>query len=167
MPAFASDRLKEGGAEDGVRDRHGGQGASTAARRLRIAYFAGCFELFNESEIGRASLRVLEALGCEVFIPVQRCCGIPKISAGDIKGALDDMRYNLAVLAPLVEAGYTVAGGCPSCILTLTEDYPELAQGDDRARLVADHTRDVQSLVLELAESGRRGPSAKGRGQPS
>ena len=45
-----------------------------------------------------------------------------------------------------------MAAGCPSCVLTLTEDYPELAQGDDRARLVADHTRDVQSLVMDLVE---------------
>jgi Fe-S oxidoreductase len=84
-----------------------------------VAYFAGCFELFNESDIARAALRVLQAVGCEVVIPTQRCCGIPKISAGDVKGALKDMEYNLSVLAPLAEAGYTITSGCPSCVLTL------------------------------------------------
>jgi FAD/FMN-containing dehydrogenase/Fe-S oxidoreductase len=167
MPAFARDPLKEGeqrvplAACPPVRmpttpDRRGasvGPGIDLPRTEpSRIAYFAGCFELFNESGIGRASIRVLQALGCEVVIPAQRCCGIPKISAGDVRGALVDMQHNLSVLAPLIEAGYTVVSGCPSCVLTLTDDYRELAPDDPRAKLVAEHTRDVQSLVLDLAE---------------
>ncbi len=139
MPRFARERLAE---ETRV---------AAAAPACRVAYFAGCFELFNESGIGRAALAVLEALGCEVVIPRQKCCGIPRISAGDIPGAIEDMRYNLDVLAPLAEAGYTIVSGCPSCVLTLTEDYKELSGGDARAALVAGHTRDVHDLVEELA----------------
>jgi len=56
LPRFARDRLEEGvevpAAGEPVR---------------RVAYFAGCFELFNEPQIGRAALRVLRALGCEVL----------------------------------------------------------------------------------------------------
>ena len=127
-----------------------GTKAGSPAPVRRIAYFAGCFELFNESDIARAALRVMDALGCEIVIPVQKCCGIPRISAGDAKGALKDMEFNLDVLAPLVEAGYTIVSGCPSCVLTLTEDYREMAEGDPRAALVAGHTIDVHALVEEL-----------------
>lgn len=141
LPRFGRGPLKEGV----------GTGPAEPARR--IAYFAGCFELFNEQQIGRAALKVLDALGCEVFIPRQRCCGIPKISAGDAKGAVKDMRFNLDVLAPLVEAGYTVVSGCPSCVLTLTDDYPDMATDDARARLVAEHTRDVHDLLDDLVEA--------------
>jgi FAD/FMN-containing dehydrogenase/Fe-S oxidoreductase len=176
MPSFTSRPLKVGpmaARQDGVPPR---EAREEVARRVsdlpreersapRIAYFAGCFELFNESQIGRASIRVLNALGCEVVIPAQRCCGIPKISAGNVKGALKDMRFNLETLAPLAEAGYTIVSGCPSCVLTLTDDYRELADAETaaggpaaadesaRARLVAEHTRDVQSLVMELADA--------------
>jgi Fe-S oxidoreductase len=140
LPDFTADRLAEG------------RRVRVPVTRCSVAYFAGCFELFNESDIARAALEILAALGCDVVIPTQRCCGIPKISAGNVKGALKDMRFNLGVLAPLVEAGYTVTSGCPSCVLTLTDDYPELAQGDDRARLVAEHTKDLHSLILDLFE---------------
>jgi len=143
MPTFARDRLKEG-TEIKVDEP-----------RRRIAYFAGCFDLFNEPEIGRAALQVLEAFGCEVLIPEQRCCGIAKISAGDAEAAAKDRRFNLSRLAPLVEAGYTITSGCPSCVLTLTEDYPESEPQDERARLVAEHTRDIHDLVEELT-TGRR-----------
>ncbi len=151
MPRFSRDRLRE-------------KTEVPAAEPVRkVAYFAGCFELFNEPGIGRAALRVLEALGCHVFIPEQRCCGVPKISQGDARGAVKDMRYNLDVLSGLVEAGYTITSGCPSCVLTLTDDYPDMASGDRRARLVAEGTRDIHSLVEELvAEPQGRGPEAVG-----
>jgi len=148
MPTFAHDRLKEGT-----------EIKATEPRR-RIAYFAGCFDLFNEPQIGRAALQVLEAFGCEVLIPEQRCCGIAKISAGDAEAAAKDRRFNLSRLAPLVEAGYTITSGCPSCVLTLTEDYPESEPQDERARLVAKHTRDIHDLVEELT-TGRQAVEAR------
>ncbi|MBM4020118.1 MAG: anaerobic glycerol-3-phosphate dehydrogenase subunit C, partial [Planctomycetes bacterium] len=140
LPRFAPRRVTEGRRID------------VPVTRCSVAYFAGCFELFNQSDVARAALAVLGALGCDVVIPAQRCCGIPKISAGDVRGALKDMRYNLEVLAPLVEAGYAVTSGCPSCVLTLTDDYVELAEGQERARLVAEHTSDVHALILGLNE---------------
>jgi len=123
----------------------------------RVAYFAGCFELFNEPEIGRAALRVLQALGCEVFIPEQRCCGIAKISAGDAAGALGDRQFNLDVLTPLADAGYVVVSGCPSCVLTLTEEWLQMDGADERAERVAEATRDIHDLVEEVAAE-RDGP---------
>ena len=138
MPAFARSAVKEG--------TRVGEGA--AGRK--IAYFAGCFEIFNEPGITRDALKVLEALGCDVLIPNQHCCGVPKISAGDARGALDDMRYNLTELVPLIEAGYTVTSGCPSCVLTLADDYPDMAEGDARAGHLASNVRDLHDLVEEM-----------------
>ena len=140
VPRFTADPIKEG------------RRIEVPVTVASVAYFAGCFELFNESDIARAALRVLQAVGCEVVIPTQRCCGIPKISAGDVKGALKDMEYNLSVLAPLAEAGYTIASGCPSCVLTLVDDYPEISEGDPRARLVAGQTRDIHTLLWDLTQ---------------
>jgi len=164
MPRFGRPRLEEGAGADGSAARApaaqvdaAGEAADAAGRGRKVAYFAGCFELFNEPSIGRAALAVLDALGCEVFIPEQRCCGIPRISAGDAAGAMRDMHFNLEVLVPLAEAGYVVVSGCPSCVLTLTEDYPEMADGDDRARVVAEAVRDIHVLVDELT-AGRAAP---------
>ena len=151
MPRFRHARLQEGARVDAVEPAR------------RIAYFPGCFELFNEPQIGRAAMRVLAAMGCEVFVPEQRCCGIPKISAGDAHGAARDMAFNLEVLTPLVEAGYTVVSGCPSCVLTLTQDYPEMAGADERARLVAAHTRDIHTVLEELVDAGGASPELPGK----
>jgi len=146
MPRFSRDRLPEGveilADGDPVR---------------RVAYFAGCFELFNEPQIGRAAIQVLHALGCEVVIPEQRCCGIPKLCAGDARAALSDRAFNLDVLAPLARAGYVIVSGCPSCVLTLTEEWLEMDEPDERTAAVAEATRDVHDLLEELADE-RAGP---------
>jgi len=141
MPRFARDRLPEGETfpADGEPVR-------------RVAYFAGCFELFNEPQIARASIGVLHALGCEVFIPEQRCCGIAKLSAGDAEAARRDRAFNLDVLTPLAEAGYVIVSGCPSCVLTLTEEWLELDDADPRAARVAEATRDVHDVLEDLAD---------------
>jgi len=140
MPAFSRGGVKEGTAagQDGDPVR-------------KVAYFAGCFELFNEPASGRAAVAVLEALGCKVLVPEQRCCGVAKISAGDAEAAAKDREFNLAALAPLAEAGYTIVSGCPSCVLVLSKDYPEMVPDDARARLVAERTRDIHNLVEEIA----------------
>lgn len=154
MPRFARDRLREGETvpADGEPVR-------------RVAYFAGCFELFNEPQIGRAALAVLHALGCEVFIPEQRCCGIAKLSAGDADAARRDRAFNLDVLAPLAEAGYVIVSGCPSCVLTLTEEWLELDDADPRTARVAEATRDVHDVLEELAAE-REGPIALAPASP-
>jgi FAD/FMN-containing dehydrogenase/Fe-S oxidoreductase len=146
MPRFRRDRLAE-------RVRTPAEGEPVR----HVAYFAGCFELFNEPQIGRAAIQVLHALGCEVFVPEQRCCGVAKISAGDARGALADRAFNLDVLAPLVAAGYVVVSGCPSCVLTVTEEWLEMDEPDERTAPIAEATRDVHDLLEELVGE-RDGP---------
>jgi FAD/FMN-containing dehydrogenase/Fe-S oxidoreductase len=123
--------------------------------RRRVALFAGCFNIFNDPDAGRAVVDVLGALGCEVILPEQACCGLPAWTAGDRKTALKDMRFNVAVLAPLVEAGYDIVSGCPSCVLSLREDTPAaLTEGGDAAlaKTVSGATFDVHDYLARLLE---------------
>ncbi|MBN2584779.1 MAG: FAD-binding protein [Planctomycetes bacterium] len=115
----------------------------------KVALFAGCFGLFNDPAGGRALVDVLAALGCEVVLPDQRCCGLPAYTSGMREAAMKDMKFNAAVLAPLVAAGYDIVSGCPSCVLSLKEDYPQ-ALGDDAARTIAANVHDSNAYVARL-----------------
>jgi len=45
-------------------------------RRARVALFAGCVAQVTFSELNRATIRVLQANGCEVVVPPEQvCCG--------------------------------------------------------------------------------------------
>jgi len=124
----------------------------------KVALFAGCFDLFSTPESGRALVDVLGALGCEVILPQQRCCGLPAYASGDRRAALKDMQFNAAALAPLVEAGHDIVSGCPSCVLSLRQDYPDLLDGDPCAAMVAGAVHDAHAYVARLLDE--RGETA-------
>jgi len=125
----------------------------------KVALFAGCFELFSDAAAGRALVNVLGALGCEVILPEQRCCGLPAYASGDRRAALKDMQFNAAALAPLVEAGYDIVSGCPSCVLSLRQDYPAMLDGDPCAARVAGAVHDAHAYVAQLLDE--RGTDVK------
>jgi len=150
MPRFARAPLPTGIARAAAVPAETPNPKAEDSSAPRVAYFAGCFERFNDSRTGRAAVQVLEALGCDVLVPEEHCCGLPRISAGDAAGALADLRYNLDRLTPLVEDGYTITSGCPSCVLALREDYVDLTGNDCHAALVAAATRDLHDLLEAL-----------------
>ena len=52
-------------------------------RRARVAFFAGCVAQVTFSDLNRATIRVLQANGCEVVVPAaQVCCGALPAHAG-------------------------------------------------------------------------------------
>ena len=64
-------------------------------RRARVAFFAGCVAQVTFSELNRATIRVLQANGCEVVVPAgQVCCGALAAHAGVRDVARDLARRN-------------------------------------------------------------------------
>jgi Fe-S oxidoreductase len=121
----------------------------------RVAYFAGCFARFHDPDgEAEATVKVLEANGVEVVVPEQRCCGIALVTMGAEDAVREDARRNVAVLAPLVDRGFTVVASAPSCGLALIEDYPRLLDTDE-ARRVSDRTIDIHRYLWTLYEQGR------------
>ena len=125
----------------------------------KVALFAGCFELFNDPASGRALVDVLAALGCEVILPDQRCCGLPAYTSGNRAAALHDIAFNVAAFAPLVDAGYDIVSGCPSCTLALREDYPGLLDSEP-SRKVSRAAHDIHEYISRLLDKRLSSPCA-------
>ncbi len=121
-----------------------------------VVYFVDTWTNYYTPQVGRAAVRVLEALGCEVIVPPTACCGRPAISKGLLRRARHLAEYNIGVLARYAEAGVPIVGTEPSCILTLVDEYPQLVR-TTAARRVADCARTIESY---LAETLRRQPDA-------
>jgi iron-sulfur cluster protein len=91
----------------------------------RIAYFAGCMTDRLYPEMGEAVVRVLRALGCDVFFPpAQSCCGLPAINAGDGRAALVMIKQTIQALEH-VQADYILSGST-SCVVSMLQDFPRL-----------------------------------------
>ena len=119
----------------------------------KVVLFNDTFTNYNEPWIGIAALRILEDSGAQVLVPEVACCGRPMISKGLLDKAKGNARANVAVLAPLVEAGAFVVGCEPSCILTLRDDYPDLL-GTKAAQKLAEKVLSLEEYLCRRLDTG-------------
>ena len=120
----------------------------------RVAYFSGCMTDRLYPRMGEAVVRVLRALGCDVYFPpAQSCCGLPAINAGDGKTAVAMIQQTIAALEG-VTADYIVSGSA-SCIVSMLQDYPRLLadqpQWLTRAQGLANQVIDFTTFVSREA----------------
>ena len=90
---------------------------------MRLALYVTCLVDLMRPSVGFASLRLLEAAGCEVVVPAgQTCCGQPAWSAGNRSLAADLAKK---AIADLEGFDYVVipSGSCTDQIRNI---YPQL-----------------------------------------
>jgi len=103
-------------------------------RRARVAFFAGCVAQVTFSDLNRATIRVLQANGCEVVVPAaQACCGALAAHAGVREVARDLAQRNFSAFDPDdFDAIINNASGCGSmlkeCPLLFTADPDQEAR---------------------------------------
>ncbi len=124
------------------------------AGRQRIAYFYGCFTNTNEVDVGKAAVACLEAYGFSVSVPPQRCCGIPRLGVGDMRGAREMGRRNLSLLLPTVREGTDIVFSSTSCGLMFRHEYGPLLDLPGAEEL-ATHLFDICGFLLRLHEEGK------------
>jgi Fe-S oxidoreductase len=140
LPTFAFDNLRRWFKRHRVDPRAGTRGT--------VVLMDDCFTTYNNPQVGRAAVRVLEAGGYRVELAGLPCCGRPAISKGLLGLAKDLARGNVARLAEHARAGTPILGCEPSCLLTLVDEYRDFRLGPD-ADLVASVSRLVEAFVAD------------------
>jgi glycerol-3-phosphate dehydrogenase subunit C len=108
----------------------------------KVAFFFSCSVNYNEPQLGRDALSVLERNACAVSCPDQVCCGMPYLDGGDLAAATRNAERNLRSLRPAVEQGAKVVVPQPTCSYVLKKEYPMLVPGP-AAEAVAAATQDL------------------------
>jgi FAD/FMN-containing dehydrogenase/Fe-S oxidoreductase len=116
--------------------------ASTDPSR-RVVLLDDCFTTFQEPQIGRAAVQLLEQAGYTVEL-AGVCCGRAMISKGFLTDARTLAQEGVAKLDRFAAAGVPILGLEPSCILTLADEWPELVPGGAAKRVAS---------VAEMADS--------------
>lgn len=114
--------------------------------RYRVGFFLGCVMNAVYGDAVRASVRLLERLGCAVVVPRdQVCCGAPQDDQGLREAARRFARRNIAAFEALGPLDAIVAD-CAACSGFLKE-YPQLLADDPewgpRAHIFAARVRDL------------------------
>jgi glycerol-3-phosphate dehydrogenase subunit C len=124
----------------------------------KVALFHTCIVNYNEPQVGRAAVRVLQKNQLEVADPPgQRCCGMPYLDSGRIETALAHFRDNLKALLLYVRQGYDIVVPEPTCGMMLKKEYIDYLQGEEReqARELAQRVFDLSEYLVKLDGEGR------------
>jgi Fe-S oxidoreductase len=149
LPTFCSETFGRWWNKRGGATLLSGAGSGEA-----VVLFVTCSVNFNNPRIGKAAVAVLEKNGVEVFVPPQKCCGMPFLDSGDLESARENRRLNVNSLLPFVRAGMPVVTTGPTCSLTLRKEYPLL--GDDpESGEVARATWDLSEYLMMRHAKGR------------
>ncbi len=134
-------------------------------RKYRVALLSGCIANLCFARLNEATVRVLQANGCEVTIPQdQTCCGALHVHAGLRDRARRLARHNIDALLDrdgLAPGGFdaiiTNAAGCGSTL----KEYDELLERDpeyaDRAKRWVALVRDVNEFLAAIELNPRMG----------
>jgi FAD/FMN-containing dehydrogenase/Fe-S oxidoreductase len=120
-----------------------------------VVLFVDAFVNWNDPELGRALVAILEHNGFSVTVPLnQKFSGLSLISAGAIAAAKKVASANVAILAEAVRDGATVLTIEPAATLALQHEYLHILADPD-AKLVADHTREATDFLWQLHLQGQ------------
>jgi len=119
-----------------------------------VLLLADCFTTYNEPNVGKSAVRVLEAMGHGVELANLTCCGRTLISKGYLPEARDLILAQAPRLAARLAAGTPLLGLEPSCLLTLVDEWPELVPGPATTR-IAKSAHLADGWIAKQAREGK------------
>ncbi len=119
----------------------------------KVAYFYGCYINTNEVDVGKATVQVLEAIGLDVILPHQRCCGIPMLGNGDFRGAKRLGLKNVESLLKAFQSGYDIIFSSTSCGYMIKHEYSHLLN-IPKSEELSRNIFDIFEYLRNMRESG-------------
>ncbi len=104
---------------------------SQEAYAQKAVFFHGCYVNYNNLDLGKDVVRVLNAMNIGVEVPREKCCGVPLIANGFLKKAKKNARYNIASLEERTGDGRAVISASSSCSFALKYEYSNLLALDN------------------------------------
>ena len=147
LPTFASKTFREWFV---LRNPH--QAPPNEVAGPKVVLFYTCSVQWNEPQVGRAAVEVLEHNGITVYCPEMRCCGMPALDGGDVARATDWARFNLDVLLPYVQAGCDVVSPGPTCSYMIKKEWAEYT-GSPAAVTIAAKAWDLMEYLFNLRKA--------------
>jgi glycerol-3-phosphate dehydrogenase subunit C len=130
---------------------------STFTAKKKVALFHTCIVNYNEPQIGKAAVKVLNKNRIGIVDPPgQRCCGMPYLDSGRMDAAIERFRDNVKLLLPYVRDGYDIIVPEPTCGMMLKKEYLNYLQGDEREQAIelAQRVFDLSEYLIRLKSEG-------------
>src|SRR5208282_294705 len=110
------------------------------------------FANYNEPNIGKLTVKLLQHVGYEVIVPPQRESGMPAVEYGMLDEARRLAEYNLKQLEPFAQNGYRIVCSSPAATFLLKSGYATIL--DKKFLSISDSVVDFAELLLEEYNHG-------------
>ena len=126
---------------------------------MKVTLFATCLVDLFQGNVGKATVELLERLGCEIDFPSsQVCCGQPAYNSGYVEESKGSMK-NMIKAFEHAEYVVTPSGSCAY----MFKEYPSIFKGDveweQKAQQLAEKTYELTDFivnVLKIEQVGAR-----------
>ncbi|MBK6936386.1 MAG: FAD-binding protein [Chitinophagaceae bacterium] len=121
-----------------------------------VFLFCDEFTNYNDAEIGKKAILLLEKLGYSVIIPQHVESGRTYLSKGLVKKAKAIANRNIELLSPVVSPQTPILGIEPSGILTFRDEYIDLATPENRSKAIemAKAAFTMEEFIAQQYEAG-------------
>ncbi|MFC9597950.1 (Fe-S)-binding protein [Peribacillus butanolivorans] len=130
---------------------------------MKVTLFATCLVDLFQSNVGKATVELLERLGCEIDFPEsQICCGQPAYNSGYTKESKEAMKK---MIQTFEDAEYIVtpSGSCAA----MFKEYPVLFKGDaeweTKATALAAKTYELTQFIVNVLKVTDVGATFEGK----
>lgn len=122
----------------------------------QLYFFCDEFTNFLDSSIGQKAILLLEQLGYQVIIPEHLESGRSYLSKGLLRKAASIANQNIQLLSPLVSAETPLVGIEPSALLTLRDEYKDLASPENKAAAIhlAQYSFTIEEFIAREINAG-------------
>ncbi len=115
----------------------------------QVAFFHGCSTEYQHPEVGKAFVRVMNALGYGVQLLDEECCGVAMISNGLWKQARAHARHNVQAFE---KTDLPIVTTASTCTFTMRDEYPEILGVDNKS--VRDRIVLAEKFIFSLLDRG-------------
>ncbi|WP_431028056.1 (Fe-S)-binding protein [Lysinibacillus sp. LZ02] len=129
---------------------------------MKVTLFATCLVDMFQGNVGKATVELLERLGCEIDFPEnQICCGQPSYNSGYVEETKNTIKK---MIVTFEHAEYIVSPS-GSCAYMLKE-YPEIFKGDPiwepKAQALANKTYELTDFIVNVLKVEHVGAKLNG-----
>ncbi len=138
------------------------KGRQTISSNKALYVFVDEFTNFNDAEVGRKAVLLLEKLGYAVKTMAHPISGRAYLSKGMLDEAKVLAQKNVDLWADLISSDVPLVGIEPSAILTFRDEYPDLVADESvvKAKKLAENVFLLEEFIAREMEAKRILPSA-------
>ena len=130
---------------------------------MKVTLFATCLVDMFQGNVGKATVELLERLGCEIEFPTaQVCCGQPSYNSGYVEKSKATMK-NMISAFEKAEIVVTPSGSCAY----MFKEYPHIFKGDpvweQKAQQLANKTYELTDFIVNVLKVENVGARLQGK----